>query len=92
MTDLSSKQVLVSGRVQGVSYRAWTQRAARRRGVKGWVRNMPDGTVLAHLEGPENAVRGLINDLRSGPSLASVTDIKQTPAPPEEAESFEVIG
>ncbi|MDR9483647.1 MULTISPECIES: acylphosphatase [Sediminimonas] len=92
MTDISAKQVQISGRVQGVSYRAWAQRAARRRGIKGWVRNMPDGTVMAHLEGPQDAVRGLINDLRGGPAMASVKDIEQSPAAPEGAESFEVVG
>lgn len=92
MSEISAKRVQISGRVQGVSYRAWTQRAARRHGVNGWVRNMPDGTVLAHLEGPQAAVKGLINDLRSGPSLASVTNIEQDTAAPEGAETFEIAG
>lgn len=92
MTAIIATDVRVSGQVQGVSYRAFVQRAARRRKVTGWVRNMPDGTVNAHLEGPEDAVRGLINDLRGGPPSARVTDIEKVNATPEGAQGFEIVG
>ncbi|WP_296764585.1 acylphosphatase [Sediminimonas sp.] len=92
MTEIIAIDVRVSGQVQGVSYRAFVQRAARRRKVTGWVRNMPDGTVSAHLEGPEGAVHGLINDLRGGPPMSRVTDIEKVTATPEGAQEFEIVG
>jgi len=52
--------VFVSGRVQGVFFRHETRREARMRGVKGWVRNLPDGRVEAVFEGEEEAVKELI--------------------------------
>ncbi|MDZ7708958.1 MAG: acylphosphatase [Roseovarius sp.] len=92
MTDKVATEVRISGKVQGVSYRAFVQRAARRRRVTGWVRNMPDGSVSAHLEGSEDAVRGLVNDLRIGPPMARVTDVDRSPATPEGAQGFEIVG
>ena len=52
--------VFVSGRVQGVFYRATTQEQALERGVDGWVRNLDDGRVEAVFEGPEDTVRGMV--------------------------------
>jgi acylphosphatase len=50
MAELA-KHVRVTGRVQGVFYRAWAQGQARELGVSGWIRNCPDGSVEAHLGG-----------------------------------------
>jgi len=47
----AARHVQVTGRVQGVFFRGWTQEQAERLGVNGWVRNCPDGSVEAHLEG-----------------------------------------
>jgi len=68
--------VWVSGRVQGVFFRSETQEAARRRGVKGWVRNLPDGRVEAVFEGEEKAVNELIEFCKRGPPGAVVTSVK----------------
>lgn len=68
--------VWVSGRVQGVFFRSETQEEARKRGVKGWVRNLPDGRVEAVFEGEENAVNELIEFCKRGPPGAVVTSIK----------------
>jgi acylphosphatase len=67
--------VIISGRVQGVFYRAETQRAALRLGVCGWVRNRPEGTVEAIFEGDTHIVKKAIEWCRQGPEMASVTDV-----------------
>ncbi|MEM2394095.1 MAG: acylphosphatase [Candidatus Bathyarchaeia archaeon] len=67
--------VLVSGRVQGVFFRAETRREAKKRGVKGWVRNTLDGKVEAVFEGEEDAVKELIEFCKLGPPGARVTKI-----------------
>lgn len=67
--------VLVSGRVQGVFFRSETKHEADRYGVKGWVRNLPDGRVEAVFEGEEEAVKALINFCKRGPSGARVTNV-----------------
>lgn len=65
----------VTGRVQGVGYRAWTQAAARRLGLSGWVRNRRDGSVEALLAGPEAAVAAMLAAMRQGPPAARVEDV-----------------
>lgn len=75
MADRIAREVVVSGRVQGVYFRDSTRQAARSAGVVGWVRNEPDGTVQAHLEGPPEAVEQVLGFLREGPGDASVTDV-----------------
>jgi acylphosphatase len=67
--------VLVSGRVQGVFFRSQAQEEAESRGVKGWIRNVSDGTVEAVFEGEKEAVEALIKFCRRGPAGASVTSV-----------------
>ncbi len=67
--------VTVSGRVQGVGFRWATLERARQRGIAGWVRNRPDGTVEAVFEGPPDAVDALVAWVRRGPSGARVDDV-----------------
>ncbi len=71
----------ITGRVQGVWYRAATQREASRLGVNGWVRNLPDGGVEALLEGEPDAVRMLVAWCRVGPPGARVLDVVETREP-----------
>jgi len=68
--------VFVSGRVQGVFFRSETRHEARLHGVKGWVRNLPDGRVEAVFEGEEEAVERLIEFCRRGPPGARVTKVE----------------
>jgi acylphosphatase len=68
--------VWVTGRVQGVSFRAYTQREARRKGARGWVRNLEDGRVEAVFEGPREIVDGLVAWCHQGPPDAEVDDVK----------------
>jgi len=68
--------VYVSGRVQGVFFRYETRREARKRNVKGWVRNLPDGRVEALFEGEEEKVLELIEFCKHGPPGARVTNVE----------------
>lgn len=77
-------QARVTGRVQGVAFRAWTRGQATRLGVKGWVCNNPDGSVSALLIGPEPDVQALVDMLWTGPGAAAVRDVaseKLSPVP-----------
>ena len=65
--------VFISGRVQGVFFRSETKHEAKKLGVKGWVRNLPDGKVEAVFEGEQENVRELIRFCKQGPSGARVT-------------------
>lgn len=65
----------IKGRVQGVFFRASTKDTAERLGLKGWVKNLPDGTVEAVAEGNEDVIQEFINWCRRGPEHANVTDI-----------------
>lgn len=67
--------IFVNGRVQGVFFRSETKYEARKRGVKGWVRNLPDGRVEAVFEGEEKEVKALIEFCKHGPPGARVTDV-----------------
>ena len=71
-----ARHVSVTGRVQGVFFRAWMREQASALGVTGWVRNCPDGRVDAHVEGAEAAVEQMIERLRQGPPAARVEDVK----------------
>lgn len=66
---------IVSGRVQGVSYRASTATEARRLRLTGWVRNRSDGTVELEAEGNDTQVAALLDWCRRGPALAEVTGV-----------------
>lgn len=68
--------VLVSGIVQGVNFRRFTQMTARQLGVNGWVRNLPDGRVEACLDGEAEAVGELLDWCRSGPPSARVDNLE----------------
>jgi acylphosphatase len=86
---MKAVQARVSGRVQGVSFRWYTEEQARGLGVTGWVRNEPDGSVLLHAEGQDDAVDALVAWCRTGPSMARVTDVAVREAAQEGASSFE---
>lgn len=73
-----SIHVTISGRVQGVSYRAWTVRNANKLGVSGWVRNRIDGTVEAVFLGDGPDVDALLAECHKGPLPAKVDDIAVT--------------
>lgn len=80
----------VSGRVQGVYYRATTRDTAREKGVDGWVRNLADGRVEAVFEGPEDAVREMVEWCEVGSRAADVDDVEVEFEAPEGIDGFEV--
>lgn len=82
--------VLVHGTVHGVGFRRATERAARRAGVGGYVRNRPDGTLEAALEGEPAAVDRVLELLRTGPPGAHVTDVEVEEVPRRDERSFTV--
>jgi len=82
--------VHVSGRVQGVYFRATTREEARDAGVDGWVRNLPDGRVEAVFEGDEDAVASMVAFCEEGSPAASVSDVEVEYEEPEGIEGFEV--
>jgi acylphosphatase len=84
--------VVISGRVQGVFFRARTQEQAARLGVAGWVANEPDGTVAAHFEGAPADVDALVEWCRSGPERAQVDDVRITETTPDGTPGFDVRG
>lgn len=85
MPDMAEVHAIVSGRVQGVWFRAATREAALRAGVRGWVRNLPGRQVEAVLQGERAAVEKVLDFLRVGPPGASVTDVAVSWRTPGEA-------
>ncbi|MEX1147700.1 MAG: acylphosphatase [Sphingomonadales bacterium] len=73
-------RLLITGKVQGVWFRAWTVEEARALGLDGWVRNRIDGSVEALLAGPVDIVDRMIDLCRRGPPKARVDDIAVIPA------------
>ena len=82
--------VFVSGKVQGVFYRATTRERAREAGVTGWVKNLPDGRVEAVFEGPEDAVEEMVEWCHRGSDRARVEDVEVTHGEPEGFDGFEI--
>jgi acylphosphatase len=78
--SLKIVRVIISGRVQGVGYRDWTQAVARQLGLRGWVRNRADDTVEAVFAGEAAAVDRMVAACRRGPSLARVGTVEVLPA------------
>jgi acylphosphatase len=85
-----ARHVTVTGRVQGVFFRAWLRDQANELGVTGWVRNCPDGRVDTHVEGEQAAVGELIERLRRGPPAAEVEDIHVWNVDTFDFEDFEI--
>ena len=85
-----ARHISVSGRVQGVFFRAWTRERAEALGVTGWIRNCPDGHVEAHVEGEDSLVEQLLELLRRGPPAAQVENLRTWDGEPCEFDGFEV--
>ncbi len=88
---MAAARLIISGRVQGVWYRASTKQEAQRLNLTGWVRNMPDGRVEAIAQGPKETIEALISWCYDGPEFARVESVDVTWVEPEEGfDSFEV--
>jgi acylphosphatase len=77
-----ARRFLVGGRVQGVGFRYYVQDVAMLEGVTGYVRNLPDGRVEAHVEGDAEAVTRVERAIRSGPAGARVEHVDTDVLPP----------
>jgi acylphosphatase len=86
-----ARDVLVSGRVQGVAYRWSSAARARELALTGWVRNLADGRVQALLEGPDDALDAMLAWMERGPPAAAVDALLATDAPAYEGEGFEIL-
>jgi acylphosphatase len=89
--DNARVQLRVTGRVQGVYYRSSAESEARRLGLTGWVRNLPDGVVEALAEGPRGQLEAFVAWCRQGPPSAQVDAVDATWLPASgEHDAFEV--
>lgn len=83
-------KLVASGRVQGVFYRQSMKVQARKLGVSGWVRNMPDGSVEALVEGGEQGVQSLVEWARRGPAGSRVDELRVSESVERAPPAFEV--
>ena len=79
---MTARRAIVRGRVQGVGFRFYAERAARELGILGWVRNLPDGTVETLADGDDEAVQRYMERLRKGPlgSRVDAVDVSEAAA------------
>ena len=87
-----ARRFVVGGRVQGVGFRWFVHEAAGREGVTGYVRNLPDGTVEAFVEGDGEAVTRVERAIRMGPPGARVATVVTTDEPPSGAYKTFTVG
>ena len=85
---MSARRIVISGKVQGVWYRAWTMSEANKRGLKGWVRNLSTGEVEALFAGPVTRIEEMVDLCRQGPPLANVTGIESFDADEPDENGF----
>jgi acylphosphatase len=78
MADVASLQAMVRGRVQGVFFRAFAERSAQELKLKGYVRNLSDGTMEVRAEGERDKLEKLVECLKNGPPAAKVQGIAVT--------------
>ncbi len=83
-------KVRVEGIVQGVGFRYYTYRIAKRYGVKGYVKNMPDGSVEVVAEGDEKKLERFLQEVARGPSSAVVTNVSVEDIDPVGFRNFEI--
>jgi acylphosphatase len=79
-------KIEISGRVQGVGFRYFVHKKAEALNIKGWVKNTPRGSVEVMAQGDETDVETFIDYLRTGPSMARVTNLSKNQMP--ELENF----
>ena len=88
--SITALHVIMEGRVQGVGFRAYVEREAKARSLKGWVRNRSDGSVEAVFSGEEEDIESMIVACHRGPRMSLVRAVKSEPHPPGDWRSFEV--
>jgi len=88
--NLKAYDVIVTGKVQGVFFRASTLRTAIDLSLSGWVQNQADGTVRIWVEGPPEQLQQFISWCHEGPDYASVADVISEPHTPQGFTEFEI--
>jgi acylphosphatase len=86
---MSAVRLVIMGRVQGVGFRAFVERLAHKRGVRGWVRNRRDGTVEAFLIGDARVLGEMETACGRGPSMAVVTGLERFDTADDGSDGFE---
>ncbi|MGM0601732.1 MAG: acylphosphatase [Bacillota bacterium] len=89
-SNIIQKHIFVSGRVQGVGFRAFLRRQAAGLNIKGWAKNLRDGRVEIVIQGKENKVEQMISLIKEGPSFANVKNIKITDENLSDFNQFEI--
>ncbi len=90
MSETAAVHMVVHGRVQGVFYRAKTQKMAEDLELAGWVKNCSDGSVEIHAEGSKKKLEELVAWCRRGPAMASVSNIDLNWTEAEGLRSFDI--
>jgi acylphosphatase len=90
MGAIKARRFLISGRVQGVGYRYFAERAAQENGVTGWARNLDDGRVEVHANGTAERLEDFEARLRQGPRFADVRSVESTEAAVLELSGFNI--
>ena len=88
---MKNVRVVIEGLVQGVGFRAWLQREARKANLHGWVRNAGLGTVEALFSGDKAAVKHLVELCRLGPPAATVTEVSTHRAGEPDDPTFQIL-
>lgn len=86
---MKSQHVRITGRVQGVGFRAWMRKTAAHMGIQGWVRNRRDGSVEAVIAGDASKVDEMLTMCWQGPPSAKVDGVSVEEAPPPAGHGFE---
>ena len=81
--SVDAVQMIAQGRVQGVGFRFFVRDLAKSIGVKGWVRNLPDGNVEIHAEGEKEVLFDFIKEIKKGPYLGYVSELTTDWVTPE---------
>lgn len=88
--EIVGARVVVEGRVQRVWFRESTRQTAEELGLAGWVRNLADGRVEAHFEGPADKVAEAVSWIARGPERALVTDVHVSDVKPDGLSGFAI--
>lgn len=88
--ERAARHAIVCGRVQGVAFRYFTRERARELALGGWVRNLSDGRVEVHVEGPSEQVARFVEWLHKGPPAARVETVDVNAVEPEGRLDFEI--
>ncbi|MDZ7719687.1 MAG: acylphosphatase [Balneolaceae bacterium] len=75
--ETTSKHLIISGRVQGVGFRYFTYKTAKKLNIKGWVKNLQDGTVETVFTGSPENVYNMMEELKEGPASAKVQNVEE---------------